>query len=73
MDETGVTTVPPCENIVARKGQKQVGAVISAERGVLVTVAMAVSSFINSITPFFVFPRLGYLFLNYFFSRINIH
>ncbi|KZS02666.1 Uncharacterized protein APZ42_000205, partial [Daphnia magna] len=37
MDETGVTTVIPCEKIVARRGQKQVGAVVSAERGVLVT------------------------------------
>lgn len=57
MDETRVTTVPPCEKIVVRKGQKQVGAVVSAERGVLVTVAMAVSAFGNSIPPFFVFPR----------------
>lgn len=52
MDETGVTTVPPCKKIVGRKGQKKVGAVVSIERGVLVTVAMAVSAFGYSIPPF---------------------
>lgn len=57
MDETGVTTVPECEKIVGRRGQKQIGAVVSAERGVLVTVAVAVSVLGNSIPPFCVFPR----------------
>lgn len=65
MDETGCTTVMPCEKIVARKGQKQVGAIVSAERGVLVTVVMAVSATGQSIPPFFVFPR--YLFCFFFF------
>ncbi|XP_045036644.1 uncharacterized protein LOC116925953 [Daphnia magna] len=60
MDETGVTTVIPCEKIVARRGQKQVGAVVSAERGVLVTLACAVSATGNSIPPFFIFPRANF-------------
>ncbi|KAI9555040.1 hypothetical protein GHT06_020337 [Daphnia sinensis] len=43
MDETGVTTVMPPEKIVGRRGQKQIGAIVSAERGTLVTVVCAIS------------------------------
>lgn len=66
MDETGLTTVQkPCK-ILAKKGQKQIGSVTSAERGTLVTVAAAVSAIGNSIPPFFIFPRVHfkYHFLN---------
>ncbi|GAA6106499.1 histone-lysine N-methyltransferase PRDM9-like isoform X1 [Tachysurus ichikawai] len=53
MDETGITTVQNPEKIVARKGVKQVGAVTSAERGTLITLACAV----NAFPPMFIFPR----------------
>lgn len=43
MDETGVTTVQKPNRVVARRGFKQIGAVTSAERGSLVTIAAAVS------------------------------
>jgi hypothetical protein len=46
--------------IIARKGVKQVGAVTSAERGSLVTMAVAVSASGNSILPFIAFPRKKY-------------
>ncbi len=56
-DESGFTTVQRPTRIIASKGRKQIGAVTSAERGTLVTVALAVSSIGTSIPPFFVFPR----------------
>ena len=60
MDETGVTTVQkPC-HIVARKGVKQVGAVVSLERGTLVTCAVAVSATGYTVPPFLIFPRANY-------------
>jgi hypothetical protein len=58
--ETAVTTVQKPSRITARKGVKQDGAVTSAERGSLVTMAVAVSASGNSIPPFFVFPRKKY-------------
>lgn len=60
IDETGVTTVHKPKKIVAPRGQKQVGAITSAERGTLVTLACAVNASGNSIPPMFVFPRLRY-------------
>lgn len=57
MDESGFTTVQRPNRIIARKGRKQIGAVTSAsaERGTLVTVALAVCAIGTSIPPFFVF------------------
>lgn len=60
MDETGVTTVQKPDRVVARKGWKQVGKITSAERGNLVTLAVAVSGTGNKIPPFFVFPRVNF-------------
>ncbi|XP_046615411.1 MFS-type transporter clz9-like [Neodiprion virginianus] len=56
MDETGVTTVQKPSKIVAQKGTKQVGAVTIAERGRLITVAVAINAQGGHIPPFFVFP-----------------
>lgn len=60
LDETGVQTVLKPKKIIAQKGIKQVGAIVSAERGTLVTVEMAVNALGNSIPPMFIFPRLKY-------------
>ena len=49
IDETGVTTVCRSDRIVASKGTKQVGAITSAERGILVTSG-------TLVPPMFVFP-----------------
>lgn len=43
MDETGILTVQKPNRVVARRGFKQIGAVTSAERGTLVTLAAAIS------------------------------
>ena len=53
MDEKGVTTVQRPDKVVARWGRKQIGAITSAERGVLVTLALAVSASGNSIPPLY--------------------
>lgn len=60
IDETGVTTVQRPDRIVARRGFRQIGRVTSAERGSLVTMALAVSATGNSVPPFFVFPRVNF-------------
>jgi len=60
MDETGVTTVHKPDRIVAKRGARQVGAITSAERGMLVTVAAAVNALGNTLPPMFVFPRVKF-------------
>lgn len=57
-DETGVTTVQRPTKQIAKKGEKRVGAIVSQERGVLVTICAAVNAIGNSIPPFLVFPRV---------------
>lgn len=57
VDETGLTTVQRPSKIIATKGTKQVGAITSAERGTLITLALAVSASGNSVPPFLIFPR----------------
>ena len=62
LDKTGVQTVLKPRKIVAKKGSKQVGAIVSAERGTLVTVELAVNALGlgNCVPPMFVFPSLKY-------------
>lgn len=57
MDETGITTVQVPGKIVSKRGVKQLGAMTSAERGTLTTMALAVNAQGNSIPPLFIFPR----------------
>lgn len=60
MDETGIFTVQRPDRIVARRGFKQIGRLTSAERGALVTLAVAVRATGNMIPPFFIFPRVHF-------------
>lgn len=60
VDETGITTVQVPNRVIARRGMKSLGKMTSAERGTLVTVAVAVSALGNMVPPFFVFPRVHY-------------
>lgn len=57
MDETGVTTVQKPKQVPARQGQKQVGAITSAERGELTTVVCTISASGNHLPPLMIFPR----------------
>lgn len=48
LDETGITTVQNTEKVVALKGKKLIGAIItSGERGILVTMCLAVMLQVN--------------------------
>ncbi|XP_022829429.1 uncharacterized protein LOC111359389 [Spodoptera litura] len=57
VDETGITTVQKPDRVIARRGEKQVSAMTSAERGTLVTMAFAGNAIGNYIPPMFIFPR----------------
>ena len=60
MNETGITTVQTPDRVVSRRDVKQVRRVTSAERGVLVTLAFAVSATGNHVSLFFVILRKYY-------------
>ncbi|XP_039282445.1 uncharacterized protein LOC120350969 [Nilaparvata lugens] len=60
VDETGVTTVQKPDRVIGRKGFRQIGKMTSAERGTLVTVALAVSAAGTFIPPFIIFPRVNF-------------
>jgi hypothetical protein len=57
MDETGITTVQKPEWLVARRGFKQIGIRVSAERGTLLTFPLVVSATGNTVPPIFHFPQ----------------
>ncbi|KAK9704506.1 hypothetical protein QE152_g27831 [Popillia japonica] len=57
VDETALTTMQDTGKVIAKKGQKQVGHIVSNERGSLVTMCNAINAISNSIPPFLVFPR----------------
>ncbi|XP_039759705.1 uncharacterized protein LOC120633562 [Pararge aegeria] len=59
-DESGVSTVLETPKILAPKSQKQVGQIVSAERGELMTFGAIISASGNTIPPLFVFPRVHY-------------
>lgn len=60
IDETGFTTVQKPSKIISGTGVKQVGTIVSAERGTLVTCCCGVNALGNSIPPMFIFPRVNY-------------
>ena len=60
VDETGCTTVHKPAKVLATTGAKQVGAIVSAERGQLVTLCCAVNAVGNSVPPMFIFPKVNY-------------
>ncbi|KAJ8972487.1 hypothetical protein NQ314_000165 [Rhamnusium bicolor] len=60
VDETGITMVQQPPKILAPKGVKQIGGIISAERGVLVTMICCINAAGNTVPPLFVFPRANF-------------
>ncbi|ESO12332.1 hypothetical protein HELRODRAFT_158830 [Helobdella robusta] len=60
VDETGVTTVQRPDQVVAKRGTKQVGSVTSGKRETLVTVTIVIIAVGNSISPIFVFLRVNF-------------
>ena len=58
-DETGVTTVQgKPSKVLAKTGRRQVGGLVSAERGQLVTVELCMNVTGTFIPPLFIFPRV---------------
>ena len=57
MDETGITNVHKPRNIIATKGSKSVGKIISGEKGRTVTVICASNAAGGYIPPMIIFPR----------------
>jgi hypothetical protein len=60
MDETGITTVQTLDRVIARRGCKQIGRLVSAESEKLVTLILAVSATGNTVPRFFIFPRVNF-------------
>ena len=60
MDETGVTTARKLDRFIGRRGTKQIRAIISAERGILITVGGTISASGNSIPPHFIFSGVKF-------------
>lgn len=60
LDETGITTVLPTPKVLADKRQKQVGQLVSGERGELVTFCGIVTASGNALPPVYVFPRVHF-------------
>eukprot|EP00102_Acyrthosiphon_pisum_P013286 XP_008182808.1 PREDICTED: uncharacterized protein LOC103309352 [Acyrthosiphon pisum] len=59
-EATSITAVQAPSKIVATKGKKQIGAITSAERGVLVTMCLAINGTGNAIPLMFIFPRVKF-------------
>lgn len=57
VDETGISTVPQVTKILGPKGIKQLGKVVSWERGRNITVVCAISASGNYVPPMFIYPR----------------
>lgn len=59
VDETGITTVPKSHSkIIAQKGRRQVGTLVSAERGQTVTATLCFSATGHYVPPLLILPRV---------------
>ena len=57
IDESGITTVQKPGKIIAKKGLKQVGKAVSAERGITTTIVCAMSPSGQYVPPMMLFKR----------------
>ncbi|KAJ8940649.1 hypothetical protein NQ318_012732 [Aromia moschata] len=57
INETGINSVPVPRKILAEKCKKQVGRIVSTERGFNVTAVCGISAAGSYTPPFFLFPR----------------
>jgi hypothetical protein len=60
MDETGIKSVQISDRVIARRGCKCIGTLMSAEPGKLATSAPDVSAAGNTVPPWSVFPRVKF-------------
>lgn len=66
LDEKGITTVLSTPKILADRRQRQVGQIVSGERGELVTFCAIITATGNALPPVYVFPRVH--FKDYFLN-----
>ena len=59
-DETGVTTVPDSNRVLAKQGTRSEGRTVSIEKGALVTIVCAINAIGHSIPPMFIFPMKNF-------------
>lgn len=58
VDETGITTVPNKQSkVISMRGKRQIGALVSAERGTLVTAEICMSASGSYMPVMLIFPR----------------
>src|SRR6218665_2257689 len=57
IDETGITSVQTPRKVISRRGCKQVGRVVSAERGITTTIVCAMNGSGNFVPPMIIFKR----------------
>ena len=58
VDETGITTVPNKQSkVISMRGKRQIGALVSAERGTLVTAEICMSASGSYMPTMLIFPR----------------
>jgi hypothetical protein len=60
MDETGTKMVQIPDRVIARRGCRYIGTLMSAEPGKLATSALDVSAAGNTVAPCSVFPRVKF-------------
>jgi DDE superfamily endonuclease/helix-turn-helix, Psq domain len=60
LDETALSTVVASPKVLAPRGTKQVGQVVSGERGDTVTLCSIVTAAGRALPPVFVFPRVKF-------------
>lgn len=60
LDETGVNTVLPTPRVLAEKKQRQVGQIVSGERGENVTLCGIITATGTALPPVYVFPRVHF-------------
>lgn len=57
LDEMGLTTAHTPNRVVSRRGRKQIGRITSAERGEIVSMALAINASGYRAPPYLIFPR----------------
>lgn len=67
VDETGLTTVHKPNRVISRRGVR-VGQITSAERGTLISMALAVNAAGERAPPYLIFPRADQHYLITFFK-----
>ena len=58
LDETGVSTVTKPQRVITCRGERHVGCITSAERGVTVTMCACINAAGRALAPVLIYPRV---------------